>query len=217
MDVLDWRKNFDSEEWKTEIVVRIAGRILESLRRVDPINEEAFDLVHIAVSWSSVVPPLLIGFLLIESGFLSRWKDYFRTNTSLMSRCREWILMMGKVCYRSPARHVLEEHVNFLNGTSSHSNLISRRPGAPPRNIFQSLGTKSVEGLSESAAGKLTFADVVKEECERRNVPLVPRPGMRESGAQVYRLGNKTVYWKEDALFEKRGEWVEISLDSVFR
>jgi hypothetical protein len=211
-EVLRWREFFSSFEWQNEIVVRITGRILDSLRRIKPSDEDAFDLVHVAISWSKVVPPLVIGYLLTESGFLPGWCEYWRNSPGYKNTCRKWFPTLAKVCYRTPSRRVLVDGLKILNGGPA----VSRRPAPPPRGVFRG-SLKSYEGLSEAAVGKLTFGDVVKEECEARNIPLVPKPGIREAGVQVYKVGDRTVYWKDDALFEKKGEWVEISLDSLFR
>ena len=213
--VIMWRDYLSPSEWQNEIVVRIAARILESLRRINPEEEDAYDLVHVAVGWSSVVPPLLLGFLLVECGFLARLCEHWKMHADVKNACRKWILLLSRVCYRSPAKAVLVEWIRGIKGGMTMDTI--RRPSAPPRGIFRPGAARPVEGLSESALGKLTFGDVVREECEARNIPLIPRAGMRESGAQVYKLGERTVYWKDDALFEKRGEWVEVSLDSVLR
>jgi len=215
-EVVEWRDYFSNFEWQNDIVVRITARILESLRRINPADNDAFDLVHVAVDWCVVVPPLLVGFLLVESGFLARWSEYWKKSPQLRNACKQWFPLLSKVCYRSPARGMIMECLRAVNGESRPSVPPTRRPGVPPRAMFRSTGV-SAEGMSEAAIGKLTFGDVVRDECEAKNIPLVPKAGVREGGAQVYKLGDRTVYWKDDALFEKKGDWVEISLDSVLR
>lgn len=215
-EVVEWRGYFSHFEWQNEIVIRTAARILESLRRVNPADNDAFDLVNVAVDWCVVVPPLLLGFLLVESGFLARWSEYWKKSPQLRNACKQWFHLLAKVCYRSPARGMIMECLRTVNGETRPSVPPTRRPGVPPRAMFRSTGV-AAEGMSEAAIGKLTFGDVVREECEAKNIPLVPKPGVREAGAQVYKLGERTVYWKDDALFEKKGDWVEVSLDSVLR
>ena len=92
-----------------------------------------------------------------------------------------------------------------------------RRPGGPPPEFFAARTTTQVPVGGD--AEKVTLGDVVKEEAQRRGVAVTPSPGARENGCQVFRVGSKLVYWKEDSLFVKPGEapWAEVALDSVFK
>jgi hypothetical protein len=153
---------------------------------------------------------------LYESGFMSRWFDWIQMEVGNVSIHRNWSLVLAPVTYHSPARKFLTDSLTIFTGGSVEKRA-TRPPSGPPRGFFGTSRLPTI-GLSETAVGKLTFGDVVREECELRNISLVPKMGIREAGCQVYRLGNHTVYWKDDGMFEKQStEWVEISLDSILR
>jgi hypothetical protein len=216
-----WKPFYTIPAW-SELVLHFAGRILSSLRVIDPAHHDSLALIRVAIGWQTVIPPLLIGFLLFESGFMSRWFEHWLThNRSASTDCRAWLLTLAPVTYHSPAKKFVTDLIQVMTGTDGGPlNSRTRPPSGPPRGYFSNSAAAKLPmvGLSEAAIGKLTFGDVIREECEMRNIPLVPKMGVREAGCQVYRLGEHVVYWRDDALFERKSnEWIEISLDSVLR
>jgi hypothetical protein len=210
-EVLLWKSYF-SEQDLSEIVHHISLQIRSSLSKADVFSSHCFDLVDAAISWSVVVSPCVIGFLLVESGFIGKWFEHNKIKPDFKVICKKWLPLMGSVSYHSPARKHVTDILKFALGDTGMGAAVRRRPGGPPPEFFT-----SGSNLQETA--KVSLGDVIRDRCQRLNISLVPRPGVRENGCQVFKVGRKIVYWKDDSLFEKVGEasWVEIGIDSLLR
>jgi hypothetical protein len=121
-----------------------------------------------------------------------------------------WLPMLAPVTYHSPAKLVLIDFLNKLKGKDPNK---TRRIPGPPVEFFSNRESNG------SSTARATLGDVVRDRCEQAGVPLVPKPGVRENGCQVYRVGLRTVYWQDDALFVKvdESEWLETGIESIFR
>ena len=208
-DAAAWRPKFPDLDWR-DVVHGVAVGIRERLKKVDPEDSQnSLTTVQSAIEWSSVVSPLLVGFLLVESGFLPKWIENHKSKpfSQFKKICDIWLPLLAPVAYHSPARKFLLDALRVLNP----SNPTRRQPaGGPPREFFSRNPTAATVGP------KPTLGDVLKQECENRGISMAPRPGLRQHGCQIFRIGTKSVYWKDESLFEKRDEaWVEISLDSI--
>ena len=215
-EVIPWRSLFSAEEWR-DIVQRITNRVSQSLRKLTPTaTNETLAIIKIAVEWQSVVSPCVVGLLLVDSGFLPKWFETAKLRPDFKSVCLQWLPVLAAVAYHTPARKILLDCVRIVRGEPLGAN-VRRRPGGPPPEFFAARTTTQVPVGGD--AEKVTLGDVVKEEAQRRGVAVTPSPGARENGCQVFRVGSKLVYWKEDSLFVKPGEapWAEVALDSVFK
>jgi hypothetical protein len=210
-EVLLWKGHFTHEDWK-DILRRIALQLLSSLKRVEVGSAHAFEMVDAAISWADVVSPCVVGFLLIESGFLPKWFEYHKSRNDLNQAITEWFPVLAKVSYHSPAKKVVLDSVRSCRGEGDSTQGARRRPGGPPPEFFSS----QAKPVDSQRAG---LGDVIREEANTRNVLITPKSGMRENGCQVFKVGDRTIYWKEESLFERVGDsnWAEIGLDSLFR
>ena len=213
-EVLPWKPQFSAPQWK-DIVTQIAGQLLRSLRKMDPTSPAATELLEVAVAWGEVVSPCVVGFLLVESDFLPKWFSIYKTSPEFQKMCKRILPLVARVAYHSPAKRVALDAVRSARGEPLNA-AAKRRPGGPPPEFFAKA--KSAAVLTESQQGKLSLGDVIREEGIARNVLVAPKPGMRENGCQVLRVGDKTVYWKDDSVFEKaeNGSWTEVHIESVF-
>ena len=214
-DVLPWRPLFEADHWR-EILMRIAAQLQQSLRKMDPTSPAAIELLEVAVAWGEVVGPCVVGFLLVESKFLPKWFDIYNSSPQFPQMCCRILPLVARVAYHSPARRIVLDALRTARGEPVGAQAVRRRPGGPPPNFFTS--SKPAAVLTQSQQGKLTIGDVLREEGIARNVLVAPKPGIREDGCQVLRVGDKTVYWKDDSIYEKRadGNWHEIHIESLF-
>jgi hypothetical protein len=211
-EIIMWRKFFSPEDWK-DVLHHLCLQILTSLKRVDPDSPSALDIIQAAIAWAPVVGACTIGLLLTESQLLLKWFEKYKKlkQDSMKQICKKWLIVLAPVAYHSPARKIVIDALKLARGETGD---IRRRPGGPPKEFFANAMTG---GQAETARANL--GDVIKERCLSKNITFAPKPGAREAGAQVYRIGPKTVYWKEDGLFEKISdtEWPEIGIESLFR
>lgn len=210
-EVLLWKGHFTHEDWK-DILRRIALQLLSSLKRVEVGSALAFQMVDAAISWADVVSPCVVGFLLIESGFLPKWFEYHKGKNDLNQAITEWFPVLSKVSYHSPAKKVVLDSVRSCRGEGDSTQSARRRPGGPPPEFFSS----QAKPVDSQRAG---LGDVIRDEANTRNVLITPKPDMRENGCQVFKVGDRTIYWKDESLFERVGDskWTEIGIDSLFR
>lgn len=206
-----WRQFYSFEDWK-DVMHHLCVQLLTSLKRIDVDSPHAIDMIEATVSWAPVVGPCTVGLLLTESQFLGKWFERFQklNSQSMKSACQKWLPLLAKVSYHSPARKIVIDALKLSRGESGDTR---RRPGGPPREFFASSAATQVD------TAKASLGDVLKDLCLARNIAVTPKPGQRHNGCQIFRVGAKTVYWKEDALFEKISdteEWEEIGIDSLF-
>ena len=208
-EVVAWKAYLSEEQWKN-VVYGKAIQLLELLKRISVSDRKAFYLLESVVEWAEVVSPCVVGLLLVESGFLPKWLELNKLEPDILGKeCRAWFPLLGKVGYHSPAKKIITEALRIARGELENT---QRRPAGPPPGFFAKTSSHS------SDKSKVTLGDVLREEARRRNVLLVPKPGVREQGIQVFKVGNNSVFWKEDSVFLQQGVvWTEVSLDSVFR
>ncbi len=152
-----------------------------------------------------MLPPLVLGCALVESGLLGKWREVCLERREIM--LKKWVVLLTPYAYFSPANQYV---LDVVGGSDKAAKTASRPPG-PPSTFFASAAA----GHHEK---RVTLGDVLRERCELKGVSLVPKPGVRENGCQVYRLGPRSVYWSEDRLFAKLDEtteWAEVAVDDV--
>ena len=212
-EVLPWKRHFSPSDWR-EIVHHISLQLSMNLRKADPESSHALEVADAAISWTNVLSPGVIGLLFVESGFLPKWFEKFRLRQDVKLICKRWLPLLAKISYHSPAKKFVIDFLKSALGESSNFPGIRKRPGGPPPEFFA-----AATGQSVPETAKVSLADVVKEKCLLRNVSFAPKAGVRENGCQVFKIGAKNVYWKDDSIFEKVGDasWLEVSIDSLFR
>jgi hypothetical protein len=209
-EVLVWKPHFSSDEWK-DIIVRICNQIQLSLKRIDSASPHCLELIQAAVAWADVVSPCVVGFLLVESGFLPRWFEINKTRPDLAKICSKWLPVFARVAYHSPARKIVTDSLRVSRGEEAMISASRRRPGGPPAEFFASQ-------VQQEPSHRLGLGDVIRQEASNRHILVAPKPGIRQQGCQVFKVGQRTVYWKDESLFEKPGDsdWREIGIDSLF-
>lgn len=215
-DILPWRPHLSEEQWKRLVTLK-SNQLLVSLRKVSPGHPDALARVTVAVEWSSVVSPCVVGFLLVESGFFPKWLDLNKLEPDILKKeCQAWFPLLVNVAYHSPAKKIILDAVKIATAGGELENNTKRRPPGPPREFFAS--SKSITGSSTKIV--TTLGDVIREHASARNLLVAPKPGAaRENGIQVFKLGEKSLYWKEDSIYILTDQqvWIECSLESLFR
>lgn len=215
-DILPWRAHLSEEQWKRLVTLK-SNQLLVSLRKVSPGQPDAVPRIKVAVGWSSVVSPCVVGFLLAESGFLPKWLDLNKLEPDILKKeCQAWCPILVNVAYHSPAKKIVQDAVKIATAGGELDNNAKRRPPGPPREFF-TLGKSTAGSCTKIVT---TLGDVIREEASARNLLVAPKPGTaRENGIQVFKIGDKSFYWKEDSIYILTDQqvWIESSLESLFR
>ena len=208
-EIVEWKKFFSSDEWR-DIVRRVAVRISSNLKKLEPLSTP-LEVIQAATEWSLVLSPCVVGFLLVDSGFLSKWFEGSRTKPDFPAICKLWLPILARVAYHSPAKKILLDCVRVVKGEPVGQR---PRPGGPPPEFFARNRTQTANGPTE----KVGLGDVIREEAYRRGLVVTPKGPLRIDGSQVFKVGVKSVYWKEDSIFlgGESGDWSEVAIDSLF-
>lgn len=208
-EIVKWKQFYSSDEWR-DIVRRAAVRIRSNLKKLEPLSTP-IEVIQAATEWSLVVSPCVVGFLLVESGFLSKWFEGSKTKPDFPAICKQWLPILARVAYHSPAKKILLDCVRVVKGEPVGQR---PRPGGPPPEFFARNRTQPANGPTE----KVCLGDVVREEAARRGLVVTPKGPLRIDGCQVFKVGVKSVYWKEDSIFlgGESGDWSEVAIDSLF-
>lgn len=89
-------------------------------------------------------------------------------------------------------------------------------PPPPPEDIqgYRPFGSVS-EAVKTASQLQLGFKEILEKRCEERGIIFVPMPTSRE-GKQIYRCGNKQIYWDGNVIFACQGQiWVPVSLNNL--
>ena len=209
-EIRSWKSIFTEDAWK-DIVRRLSGRISQNLKKLDPSNPQVEQIFQVVLEWRNVLSNCVLGFLLFESGFLQKWFEHNKISPDFSYIFKRWYPLLVQVAYHTPSRRIVLDALRTAKGEAINPR---RRPAGPPPEFF----SRSRPQGPPEPTGKVTLGDVVKEEATRRGLVVQPKANVRVDGCQVFRVGDKSVYWKDDSIFtaDVSGNWLEVALDSVF-
>jgi hypothetical protein len=210
VEISSWKPLFTPEAWR-DIVKRLAVRISQNLKKLDPSSPQVENIFQVVLEWRKVLSNSVLGFLLFESGFIQRWLEHFKVSPEFSTIFRRWYPLLAQVTYHTPAKRFVLDALRIVRGEAVKPR---RRPAGPPPEFFSRARPVSSPQMAE----KITLGDVVKDEAARRGLVVQPKQNLRMDGCQVFKIGEKSVYWKDDSVFslDTIGNWAEVSLDSVF-